>query len=230
MPKRTFSGISKSHTAAVKRRKMLGGAKPATIGRTLTAKVNQLIAAQEYKIIDVSNTTLAVVATGTVVPLNSIAAGDDVTQRNGRKINLVSSMLRFHGYITDSSPTAPTSFRLALVYDRQPNGAAPVWTDVFQTAVSDSDRNVNNRDRFTLVYDNYNSAKHGYLSVGTTSGAVTGHESGIFDVNYSKLKDMTVEYATTASAVPLHGGFFLMVLTDQPGTMRYFHRLTFTDS
>lgn len=196
--------------------------------KSLTAKVNQLLSAQEYKIIDTSNSTLAVVATGVVVPLNSIAAGDDVTQRNGRKITLVSSMIRFHGHITDSIPTAPTSFRLALVYDSQPNGVAPVWTDVFQAAVSDSDRNVNNRDRFKIVYDSYNSAKHGYLSVSSTSGS-TGHETGIYDVHYAKL-GLTTEYATTASGVPVHGGFFLMVLTDQPGTMRYYHRITFTDN
>lgn len=202
-----------------------------SVGKSLTAKVNQLIANQEYKIIDVSNTTLVTGATGTVVPLNSIAAGDDITQRNGRKINMTSSMLRFHLFLADGVPAAPMSMRLALVYDRQPNGAAPVWTDVFQTAVAASDRNVNNRDRFKIVYDNYNSAKKGYLSIATpTGGGTSGYESGFYDQNYAKLTDMTVEFATTASAVPLHGGYFLFVLTDGTGALNYYHRVTFTDS
>lgn len=231
MPKRSFSGISRGHTAAVKRRRMLGGAKPATIGRSLTAKVNQLINSQELKNSDTSAAAQVTNSTGSMTPLNgNIAAGDDVTQRNGRKINLVSSMLRFHSFITDGVSSAPAAFRLALVYDRQPNGTPPTWTDVFQLQTSDSDRNVSNRDRFTIIYDNYNSAKKGYLSVSPGAAGATGFESGFYDQNYAKLRDMTTEYATTATGTPLHGGLYMALLTDQPGTIRYYHRVTFTDN
>lgn len=226
MPKRSRS-FSVPSGRSLKRRNAMGySSRP-----SLATKVNKLIRSQELKNNDVTATTLSTTAVGVVVSLNTILAGDDITQRNGRKITLNSSMLRWHGFMTDGVVTAPASYRVVLVYDRQPNGTAPVWLDVFQTAVATTDRNVNNRDRFKIVYDNFMSAKKGYLNIVSSAGAGgTGYESGFYDQTYKKLRNMTSEYASTASAVPLHGGFYLMVLTDQPGTMAYYHRLTFTDS
>lgn len=200
------------------------------VGATLTAKVNRLLNAQELKFLDVSNAALTVGAGGTVVALNSMAAGDDANTRNGRRIALVSSMFRFHMLGTDGIATAPVGQRICIVYDRDSRGGSPAWTDVFQVTQSVTDRNVNNKDRFVVVYDNFMSRGKGDLSQSTPNTAGAGFETGIYDAKFTKLTGMNAEYANTAANTPITGGLYLMALSDVDATMRYYHRVNYNDS
>lgn len=112
----------------------------------------------EVKFIDTSinsNTS----STGVVALLNGVVEGTDAINRIGRKIEM-SSMeykLKFAqtAGVLVGYPDGGLSFRMAIVYDRQPNAAALAWTDVFDQNANVltpySGRNINNLDRFEVL-------------------------------------------------------------------------------
>lgn len=107
-------------------------------------------------------TPMQINTTGTIFVMNLIAAGSSFYNRIGRKIELKS--VRVTGVITlDLNTTTQDNdlARIALVYDRQFNGATPAITDIFQdtNAIGTnfttplSGVNLNNRDRFLVIMD-----------------------------------------------------------------------------
>lgn len=101
-------------------------------------------------------------ATGTVLLLNACVEGSDYNNRIGRKIELTSVeySLVFAGGTGDlgTGATYPENIDVgmfSLVYDKQSNGAAPAWSDVYTVSGSVispfSHRNVNNLDRFVVL-------------------------------------------------------------------------------
>lgn len=125
----------------------------------------------DMKAIDVGSTTTTGGAGGvpldlnnvaSVVPLNLVAAGSSYFNRIGRKIAMES--ISFEGqisFINNVGTALPDVGRIAIVYDRQPNGALPIFTDIFAdqqafgspTSSTVAGLNLNNRDRFTLLLD-----------------------------------------------------------------------------
>jgi len=117
----------------------------------------------ETKLVDVPLTNLIFDTTATRVSvLNSTSQGAAETNRIGRKILMKSVAIRaiVDQYRVGTTP-ANDYLRMALVYDRQPNGAAPVFADVFQdvdaggsaTTTSMSNLNISNADRFRVLRD-----------------------------------------------------------------------------
>jgi hypothetical protein len=108
---------------------------------------------------------LPVCTTTQIALLNGMKTGTGYWNRIGSKVNLLSMQLR--GAITWNNSMGSTAcnedfLRWAIVYDRQPNGTTPVWTDIFkgfdpvaQTAIDDAFENINpeNRDRFIIIRD-----------------------------------------------------------------------------
>jgi len=82
-----------------------------------------------------------------------------------------SILLRSNWYNVGSANTNSlqgVAMRIALVYDSQPNsGSTPAWTDIFATASVYSPNNLNNRDRFRIIYDT--TAEIGAYTIGTTA-------------------------------------------------------------
>jgi len=116
----------------------------------------------EYKFNDIGNTIATIstpVAATTPTYISGIAEGTDFTNRLGRKVTVKNLMLRY--LITNNAQTAAASgaVRVVAVYDRQPNGALPVYSDVFtpapggQIAGTTSMMNLSNRDRFFVLHD-----------------------------------------------------------------------------
>lgn len=110
---------------------------------------------QELKWID--NTGTAVSA-GDVVPLNNIPLGDDQNSRDGCAILMKSCII--HVFATTSSAFIGAP-RAVLVYDKVPNGLLPVYSDIFTTNGTTAQVNNYNKDRFTILYDNYAGLKRG---------------------------------------------------------------------
>lgn len=88
------------------------------------------------------------------------AAGTDINQRVGRKCIVKSIFLR--GYIysnpalipsTANASCAAQQVRVIVFWDTQPNGANPVITDLLYLSGPESQLNINNRDRFTILSD-----------------------------------------------------------------------------
>lgn len=117
----------------------------------------------EVKLVDVTQTSSIFDTTATrVTCLNATSQGAAETNRIGRKIVLKSVMIR--GYINQyQAGAAPINdfLRAILVYDRQPNGAAPVFSDIIQdvdqagttSSTSMSSLNISNSDRFKVLRD-----------------------------------------------------------------------------
>jgi len=107
-----------------------------------------------------------------LVPTNVISGqnlcvvqqGYTQSQRIGNKIALCSLELRLY-LVSRSATTYAQVCKLAVVYDRSPNGEYPSYTDIYSainpdgTTSSDSYNksgqppNVNNMDRFVILYD-----------------------------------------------------------------------------
>lgn len=112
--------------------------------------------------IDINPTTYLVENTGTQLGLlNGCVAGSQNYNRDGRKITMKSLQIRGYIYPADSTTANANFVRFVIVYDKQSNGAAPTWSDVFTSqnisGTTDSGAtsmlNLNNRDRFEIVRD-----------------------------------------------------------------------------
>lgn len=115
----------------------------------------------EKKVIDINNATYQLETTGTALQLlNGCVPGSQNFNRIGRKIQLKSLQVR--GYFVASDATvANTMARMIIVYDKQPNGAAPTWANIVTsqnisgtTSSTVNDMiNLDNRDRFEIIRD-----------------------------------------------------------------------------
>lgn len=106
----------------------------------------------ELKAIDVDPANYTVISTPSVTLLNGCAVGTDYTDRIGRKITMKSIFIR-GSLIPQDNSSGPNTNRMLIVYDKQCNGTAVTTTDVLKTAVPTSQINLNNRDRFIILYD-----------------------------------------------------------------------------
>lgn len=126
--------------------------------------------------------------------LNHTAQGTGATNRLGRKIALHSILVRY------SLSLAPTSVggspcRILIVFDKQSNGVAPAITDILLSNDFHSPMNLNNTDRFIIIFDemtepvavsgNYSVSKNLYRKLGlevqykdTSNNDITDFASG----------------------------------------------------
>lgn len=113
--------------------------------------------AVEYKNVDLNIVDEAEPATDAIqgpVLLNPLAQGVGNTQRIGRKCTLRSISFRFHtGLQAGGGTFTPTARRFIVVYDRNPNGAAPTVPDVFAQTLFYAHQNLSNTDRFLILID-----------------------------------------------------------------------------
>lgn len=134
--------------------------------------------------------------TPNITVLNNITIGSSMWNRQGRKVTMKS--LRIRGAIAATTNGAagvnPQFCRLIVVYDKQTNGAVPVYGDVFRDQLSSaadvnatiflSGINLNNRDRFEVIIDD-----QWCLASTATGGAPAIVESGMTDGNVYGHKD-----------------------------------------
>lgn len=106
---------------------------------------------KELKSIDIAGTSYECSTTGSITLINGVATGDDYTNRDGRKITMKSIFVRGH-FNVGATPTGG-AVRWMVVYDKQPNGAAPVITDIIAGANLAGNQNLNNRARFVVLRD-----------------------------------------------------------------------------
>lgn len=114
----------------------------------------------EIKSLDLAANNYTLTNVPVVTPLNLIRAGSSYFNRIGRKINMKSIALK--GFILNINGIANDDIdqiRVSIVYDRQTNGALPIYADIFQdtdqagtnTTNVTSNINLNNRDRFVIL-------------------------------------------------------------------------------
>lgn len=109
------------------------------------------LARGEWKSVDVTGTAV-LDSTGAVVLLNGIARGDDIGERTGREV--VMRSIQFNGVCAATDVTgAEATCRVVIVYDRQANAAAPTAAQVLVANNTYAPRNLENRRRFKILYD-----------------------------------------------------------------------------
>lgn len=116
----------------------------------------------ERKVNDIQTTSYAVNTTGSVTLLALPRVGADFNQRVGRKVTVKSVYIRgiggtewaVTGGTAGTSLSVPSQLhRMMIVFDLQPNGAAPAITDILLEANAASQLNLDNRDRFKIFCD-----------------------------------------------------------------------------
>jgi len=132
-------------------RRRTGGIAPWSV-RSSTGPLNM---------IDSTATNAPVNTTMSSLLLNGIVPGDLIYNRHARKILLKSVVLKLQ--VSPDSTLTLSTFRVALIYDKQSNGTTPVYTDVFSdtngglagdpTMNTMLPRNPGNLDRFEVLFD-----------------------------------------------------------------------------
>lgn len=173
--KRKWSGVKKRKVTAITK---------------LKKDVRRIKKSQELKWHDVNLTSAT---GGQVEPLNNVPLGDDATSRDGRKIMMTAC-------ISKGNVGGVSAFgypRYAIVYDMAPNGVLPAASDIFTSTVGVAQVNLNNRNRFKILWDNHGGLGLGRDPFNLTPG--TGSSTAYVWNDYIKLRDMITIYKDTGS-------------------------------
>lgn len=154
--------------------------------RSLVAKVNALSRAQESKWFDL---TWTAPAAGLVTVINAVPQGDDSITRDGRKIVVKVVQLRY-GLFGSAVPAGFIALRVVIVHDVAPNALIPAVTDIFTSSDGLAYNNLNNRERFRILYDFTLGQKKGSDSFVSTNASST--IVAFNDVVYKKCDISTV--------------------------------------
>jgi len=161
----------------------------------------------EKKVADLGPAQLSMNTTGTFTLLAAPVPGSDFTNRIGRKTLIKSVYIR--GIVTaeladQDGPVVGISGaqlgRMIIFADMQPNGAAPIVTDLLTSANSTAQLNLNNRDRFRIYCDKCFAIEA--YAYSTTAGASVASLSNAYNVKkFKKLNLETIYNAGTAGTI-----------------------------
>lgn len=199
---------------------------------TLSRKVNKILSEQERKNLDSVAVLTPAVGVASIVQLNSIPQGDDAVSRDGRKVSMVSSQIRYT--VTPTSTGNPGYFRVMVLRDLQSNGITPVAADILTVPGNiRSPLTMDFKERFRILHDNFCGYGKGFYDLGTT-GAAGSHVPTIPCSYFYKFKDADsqVEYGNIGN-IPTSNSLILVFFTEgaaATASMSYYHRLRFTDS
>ncbi len=144
---------------------------------------------------------------GTALSLSAVAQGDGESNRDGRRMEMLSVHLK--GFVTlncvetNASPTDSEVVRLILVLDKQTNGAQLNAEDVVTVTTFDVNawRNLQNSQRFRILKDHIIN-----LQITTaTQEAVNDYSSGgmkfPFEMHVVFKKPITVNHTGTTAVI-----------------------------
>lgn len=186
--------------------------------------------AGELKAVDTAPGNYACSSTPNISLINGVATGTDYTERIGRKIMLKSLFIR--GYMLPADNTSgPSLSRLLVVYDSQTNGTAPTITDILKTSDVRAQLNLDNRDRFKIIFDKQ------YVVAVVDNTATQAIASGptVHNVKLYKRLNHEVQFSGTTAAVGsiATGSVYLVLLNDNVASLGTIFalstRIRFTD-
>lgn len=148
-----------------------------------------------------------------------ISQGTGPNDRTGRKV-----MLRSYQHRASLSfPAGATAGRLVVVYDKQPNGAQALASEVFQTTTIESPLNLANSDRFVVLCDQM------LIGDSTIGSGLSGYLTG--EPCYRKVK---LESIYGGPAIPISGHISIWAILNNSaaspsGPITVDSRVRFTD-
>lgn len=111
----------------------------------------------EYKAVDTAQVDAALAGSvnsfNAPVVLNAMAQGTTSGTRVGRRITMKSFQYRVQFSGATGASSNPNPIRVLVVFDKQPNGALAVATDILTSNTFVSPINLNNADRFIVISD-----------------------------------------------------------------------------
>lgn len=174
-------------------------------------RLSTFLSAREPKYMETGLNVASLTSTPQVFALSDIAQGDNYTQRNG---NLVQSKyLQFEFSCNQVAGTLPINFKAALVLDRQPNGTAPTFAQVFDTSVAQLVFSMKNiaafQERFQILKE--------YVGVATSTLGGDASQSvfkGYIDLSKLKQADQVVRWNGTTATSPNTNGYYLLIVSN----------------
>lgn len=142
----------------------------------------------------------SVANTGVVLPLAAIPAGDDVDTRNGNSILGKYWSWRFRCAMNASA--SHTTVRLMCFVDKANQGVDPSPSDVLEALNVSAPMNVDNTDRFTILYD-----KQFTLNI-TANQEISGHA-------FRKL-NFHLKYTGVTNADYSINQIYMLLISDEP--------------
>lgn len=169
--------------------------------------------AVEYKVFDVAATNYNADTTGSITLINGIAEGTGLSQRIGRIVNWTSVQIRGILQPVDGQTDA-TYCRVLVVWDSDPNGAAPTMTDIFTASTSLSYNNLNNRDRFRIIADE----SHAIGGTRDASGTAIAQSPTVMTIDrYVSLPKLQTVFQGALGPIAniQHGAMWLVTIGDR---------------
>lgn len=184
----------------------------------------------EFKTIDSGLQVVGVVGSGgSLSLLNGVAQGTDYTDRLGRVINIESLTLRVFGFINNATSASTGDYlRVMVIVDEQANGAAPSLADILQASDFTQPNNLNFRDRFTTLYNQFHIIPSYTMTAGELS---TGSPKPTMDDLYIDLDINTVFSGTgaTIASISTNSVYLLLLTLNSSINCVYNSRIRFTD-
>lgn len=158
----------------------------------------------ELKAADTGVTTYQVNTTGTITLLAVPTLGTDYTNRIGRRITLKKLYIRGHVNAENAEnavtvggvETLAQQARMIIVVDRQPNAAVFSITDLLVSARAEAQLNLNNRDRFKVIYDRVFQIPNS-IKAAQAAPSLVGNFGGMFKVKCFKKLNLPVQFNST---------------------------------
>lgn len=189
----------------------------------------------ELKVIDLAGLNLALTTTGTVTLINGVATGTDINNRVGRKIIMKSLIFNVNNFpvATTANALQGIMLRHIIVYDTQPNsaGTVPAVTDILESATTLAPLNLNNRDRFRVIYDK--RSQIGSFFINATPNLVGGSPQNVFWSKYRKLNHEVIFSGTGATVANISSGaMYILFIGDFNSVAQtdFYTRIRFTDA
>lgn len=172
---------------------------------------------EETKYVETYGTLQAVSNTGTLACINQIAEGSDFNQRIGRNVR--------HKYVqfdifAEPAAAVQTMVTWHLVLDRQPNGAVPAITAVFDNSAISlpfAFKNIGtNQNRFRIL-KSWTQVLPSTAASSDPSGK--SRLRGTLLLQGLRTQDDIVRFPGSAAAVPNTNALYFIAISDQASTM-----------
>lgn len=158
----------------------------------------------EFGVTPPANTAQNITNTGTTAVLNSMITGTGNQNFLGNQVAIKSVSYRVELDLPATPANqVPTSGRVVLVWDKQPNGTAAPWSTIFQSANYLSYINTNFRDRFVILRNDQFSL------------SPNGDQTLFFERNVKINMLTTFVNAQAATGTPNTGALLICYIGDQ---------------
>ena len=212
------------------------------ISRSLTTKVNKLLKGVEHKYYDTNAAVAVAAGTAAIVQLSGIVQGDDVNQRDGRRVNIESVVMSVFSSAVGSGAAAvgiPDALCRIIVFRQKVCDAAPTAGQILKSGTDiQSPYNLEQISKFEILYDKHpGETRRAYEATGLPNGFGLGTLSGgggMFERFYKKVNkpaEWTGVNATDYSSGHIYALFLTsssLALTTPQFT--HYTRVRFTDS